>query len=68
MLLSDDTKLENRKDVFEPTIVYNDNQITIVYVKDLKYHGRTKHIDIMNNFIGDNYCIKRGDLEIFTCM
>ena len=32
-------------DVFGSTIVYSDNQVVIAYVKDPKYHGRTKHID-----------------------
>ena len=41
------------KDVFGPTIVYNDSQAMIAYVKDLKYHGRTKHIATKNNFIRD---------------
>jgi len=34
-----------------PVIVYCDSQTTIAYVKDPKYHERTKHIDINNNFI-----------------
>ena len=37
----------------EPMIVYSDNQATIAYVTDPKYHGRTKHIDTKNNFIRD---------------
>ena len=37
----------------EPTIVYSDSQDAIAYVKDLKYHGRTKHINTKNNFIRD---------------
>ena len=41
------------KDIFESTIVYSDNQVVIAYIKDLKYHGRTKHIDTKNNFIRD---------------
>ena len=41
------------KDVFKPTIIYDDNQVAITYVKDPKYHRRTKHIDTKNNFIRD---------------
>ena len=39
------------KDVFGPTTIYSDSQAMIAYVKDPKYHGRTKHIDTKNNFI-----------------
>ena len=46
---------------FEPTTVYSDNQVAIAYVKDLKYHGKTK-----NNSNKIYYCTKIGDLEIFT--
>ena len=41
------------KNVFGPTTVYSDSQATIAYVKDPKYHERTKHIDTKNNFIRD---------------
>ena len=41
------------KNVFGPTTIYSDNQAIIVYVKDLKYHGRTKHIDTKNHFISN---------------
>ena len=41
------------KDVLGPTTFYSDNQTAIAYVKDPKYHGRTKHIDTKNNFIRD---------------
>ena len=37
----------------ELTIIYSDSQVAIAYVKDLKYQGRTKHIDTKNNFIRD---------------
>ena len=33
------------------TTVYSDSQVAITYVKDPKYHRRTKYIDIKNNFI-----------------
>ena len=41
------------KDVFGPTTIYNDKQAKIDYVKDPKYHGRSKHIDTKNSFIRD---------------
>ena len=40
-------------DVFGPTTVYSDSQVMIAYVKDPKYHGRSKHIDTKNSFIRD---------------
>ena len=45
--------MEIVKDVFRPTTIYSDSQAMIAYVKDPKYHGRTKHIDTKNNFIRD---------------
>ena len=45
--------LEIVKDVFGPTTVYSDSQDMIAYVKESKYHERTKHIDTKNNFIRD---------------
>ena len=41
------------KDVFGPTTIYSDSQVVIVYVKNSKYHGKTKHIDTKNTFIRD---------------
>ena len=41
------------KDVFGPTTIYNDKQAKIAYVKDPKYHGRSKHIDTKNSFTRD---------------
>ena len=43
--------MEIVKDVFRPTTVYSDSQVAIAYVKDPKYHERTKHINTKNNFI-----------------
>ena len=45
--------LEIVKYVFGPTTIYSDSQTVITYVKDPKYDGRTKHIDVKNNFIKD---------------
>ena len=56
-------------DVFESMTIYNDSQTTnILYVKDPKYYGRTKHIDTKNNFKKRYYCKKRGDPKYLpTC-
>ena len=41
------------KNGFRPTTVFSDSQAAIAYLKDPKYHVRTKHIDTKNNFIRD---------------
>ena len=51
------------KDGFGPTIVFNDSQAVIAYVKDPKYHGRTKYIDAKNNFIRDIIAQKEAILK-----
>ena len=33
--------------------LYYDNMAALAYAKDLKYHGRTKHIQIRYHFIKD---------------
>ena len=38
-------------DGFGLTTVFSDSQVVVAYVKDPKYHGRTKHIDTKNNFV-----------------
>ena len=46
--------------MFESMPIYNDSQTThILYVKDPKYYGRTKHIDTKNNFKKRYYCKKK---------
>ena len=45
--------LEIYKNVISPVLVNCDNQATITYTKDPKYHGKTKHIDIKYNFVRD---------------
>ena len=42
----------NAKSV-NPVIVNCDSQATIAYTKDLKYHCKTKHIDLKYNFVKD---------------
>ena len=34
-----------------PLILCCDSQVTITYMKDPKYHSKTKHIDIKYNFV-----------------
>ena len=36
-----------------PVTIYCDNQACIAYMKDPKYHGRTKHIKIKHSFVRD---------------
>ena len=56
------------KDVFELMRTNSDSQVMIAYVKDSKYHGRTKHIDTKNNFIRDIIAQKKVILKYLpTC-
>ena len=34
-------------------IVYRDNMTALTYAKDTKYHGKTKHIQIIYHFVKD---------------
>ena len=36
-----------------PVMIHCDNQACIAYMKDPKYHGRTKHIEIKHSFVRD---------------
>ena len=48
-------------------LVNCDSQAAIAYTKDLKYHGKTKHIDTKYNFVKDMVARKDVNLEyIFT--
>ncbi|GJR40926.1 putative ribonuclease H-like domain-containing protein [Tanacetum coccineum] len=40
---------------FMNTKIYIDNKNTICIVKNLKFHAKTKHIEIRHNFINDSY-------------
>ena len=53
------------KDVFKPMIVFSDSQFGTIYEKNLKYHGRSKHIDTKNNFIRDIIAQKEIILNIY---
>ena len=37
----------------DPVTINCDNQATIAYTKDPKYHDKTKHIDIKYNYVKD---------------
>ena len=39
--------------VSQAMVVYSDSEVAIAYIKDLKYHGKTKHIDTRFNYIRD---------------
>ena len=51
------------KNVFEIMKFFNDNQFATIYVKNLKYHGKTKHIDTKNNLKKDIIAPRGNDLE-----
>ncbi|GJT71867.1 hypothetical protein Tco_1031153 [Tanacetum coccineum] len=40
---------------FMNTKIYIDNESTICIVKNLKFHAKTKHIEIRHHFIRDSY-------------
>src|SRR5271167_1095244 len=46
-------------------IIYEDNQNTIAFTKNLKYHVRTKYIDIQYHFI--QKCIKKDKITLKYC-
>ena len=50
-------------DVFEPTTIFSDSQFSTIYVKDLKYHGRAKHLDAKNNIKRDIIAQRGNDPE-----
>ena len=41
------------KIAFEPMTLYYDSMTGLAYDKDLKYHGKTKHIQIIYHFVKD---------------
>ena len=41
------------KTTFEPMTLYCDSMAALAYAKDLKYHEKTKHIQIRYHFVGD---------------
>ena len=43
--------LEDVKIAFEPMTLYYDSMVVLTYAKDLKYHGKTKHIQIRYHFV-----------------
>ena len=47
-------------------LVNCDNQVAIAYTKDLKYHGKTKHIDTKYNFVKDMVARKDVNLQYIS--
>ncbi|OMO52435.1 reverse transcriptase [Corchorus capsularis] len=47
----------------DPVTIHCDSMAAIAYTKDPKYHGRTKHIDMRNNYIRDLIAQKEVILE-----
>ena len=45
--------LEVVKDTSDPVTVHCDGMTALTYVKNSKYHGKTKHIDIRYHYIRD---------------
>jgi len=45
--------LEIVVDALDPITIHYDSTTTLVYAKDPKYHGKTKHIDIRHQYIKD---------------
>jgi hypothetical protein len=45
--------LSFRENKTDSVLVHNDSQITITYIKDLKYRSKTKYIDTKYNFVRD---------------
>ena len=43
--------------------IHCDNMVSLAYAKDLKFHGRPKHIDIHYNLIRDIVTQKEVTLE-----
>lgn len=41
------------KDASDPVTIHCDSTSTLAFAKDPKYHGKTKHIDILYHFIRD---------------
>jgi hypothetical protein len=47
----------------DQVIVYSDSMAALSYVKDPKYHGKTKHIEIKYHYIRDMAAKKEVFLE-----
>ena len=45
--------LTKNDDVIEPMLVNYDSQAAIAYIKNPKFHAKTKHIDIKYHFVKD---------------
>ena len=43
------------KITYEPMMIYCDSKAALAYAKDLKYLGKTKHIQIIYHFVRDTF-------------
>ena len=58
--------LINKGDAIEPVVISCDSQAAIAYTKDLKFHAKTKHIDIKYNFVKDMVAQKEVNMKYIT--
>ena len=58
--------LINKGDTIELVVISCDSQIAITYIKDPKFHAKTKHIDIKYNFIKDMVTRKEVKVKYIT--
>ena len=49
-----------------PVVISCDSQATIAYIKDLKFHAKTKHINIKYNFVKDMVTRKEVNVKCIT--
>jgi len=54
------------KQIDAPTTVYEDNQGAIELAKNVKYHNRTKHIDIYHHFVRKR--VVYNEIEVIYCL
>ena len=52
--------------IVNPIIVNCDNQVTIAYTKDPKYHYKTKHIDAKYNFVKSMVTSKEVNMKYIS--
>ena len=58
--------LINKGDAIKSVVISCDSQATIAYTKDPKFHAKTKHIDIKNNFVKDMVAQKEVNVKYIT--
>ena len=58
--------LINKGDTIELVVISCDSHTAITYIKDPKFHAKTKHIDITYNFIKDMVTQKEVKVKYIT--